>query len=82
MSIQDKIEKLEKEFRGLSGIEPGKKAELHGLIESIKSEASHIAKAGARASDLARTIRTFEGIHPKLVGVIDDISRLLSEIGI
>ncbi len=58
MGIQDKIEKLEKEFRALAGIEPRKKAELHGLIESIKSEVSHIAKAGARASDLARTIKT------------------------
>ena len=82
MTLQDDVRKLEEDLRGLAGIEPKKKAEILGLIESIKSRASDIVKAHIKVSDLAQSLKTFEGVHPKLLGTIDDIGRLLSEIGI
>ncbi len=80
--FKNDIEKLEKELRSLSGVEPQKKAELIDLVETVKSEASRIAQTRGRASELMESLKSFEGLHPRIVGMLDEACRLLGEIGI
>lgn len=80
--LQDKIKELEDALRGLSGVDPKKKARLLGLIESIKSESALISKTHAEISKIAGPVRAFEGAHPKLVEIVDELCLLLSRLGI
>lgn len=80
--IQDNIRKMEDAIRGLEVVDSKKKAELLGLLESLKSEADQLSKAHETLAGLAESLRAFEGAHPKLVELADELCLLLSRIGI
>lgn len=80
--IQNDLKKLEEGLRALETNDPNKKAELLGLAASLRSEMDELSKTHKTISDLADSVRTFEGAHPKVVELIEQLSRLLSSIGI
>ena len=80
--VQDNIKKLEGAIRGLKTIDPKKKTELLGLVESLKSETAQLSETHASIAQLAQSVKSFEGAHPKIVETVDEICQLLSHIGI
>jgi hypothetical protein len=80
--INDDIHKLENVIQGLQGLDSKKKAELLGLIDSLKAQTDRLTQTHTAIGRLAQSIKAFEGAHPKLVEVVDEISHMLSQIGI
>ncbi|MBI4371197.1 MAG: DUF4404 family protein [Elusimicrobia bacterium] len=80
--IQDNLKKLEGAIRGLGAVDPKKKTELLGLVEALKAEAGRLSTTHQAIGRLTQSVRAFEGAHPKLVESVDEISRLLSSLGI
>ena len=80
--IKDTVKKLEVAVRALEAVDPKKKTELLGLIESLKSETDRLTTTHAAIEKLAESVRSFEGAHPTLVEIVDEICQKLSLIGI
>jgi len=80
--VKDHIEKLEAAITSLQSVDAQKKAELKDLVESLKSETLKISQTHKMIAQLNQSVKVFEGAHPQLVEIVDEIALLLSRIGI
>ena len=91
--IEETIAKIEARLRE-SELPPERRAELHQLLAELRSEArasrigpipaAHQEEDDARSaiSRLEENLTAFESSHPKLIGLVNRISAVLSNMGI
>lgn len=80
--VTDDIRKLEVAVRALEGVDSKKKSEILKIIESLKSRTDSLAQSHQAIARLVEAVKNFEGAHPKLVEIVDEISQMLGRIGI
>lgn len=95
--IEDTIAKIEERLRAEDSLPAEKRQELERLLAELRREASGLpSHARARRSDesdvmldaraavnrLGDNLAEFEATHPRLVGLVNRISTVLSNMGI
>jgi len=88
--IEDTINKIEERLRSAENLSPQKRAELESLLAELRAEVASLPRdKRPRDSDeedllnrLNQSVTGFETTHPQLVGIVNRISTILSNMGI
>jgi len=84
--IEETLAKIEAALREARVADPKNKAELIALLERLKLEVQNESRSqdilGAAGAGLRDAALEFETTHPKLAGIVGEISLMLAKIGI
>jgi hypothetical protein len=89
--IEETINRIEERLRSAENLSAEKKAELQSLLQELREEVATLPQSQNLAEQrddedlmdrLNQSVTEFETTHPQLIGIVNRISTILSNMGI
>lgn len=91
--IENTIARIEARLRTAQSLPPGEREELQRLLDQLRAESRSLPREPSSSIDedddvqgalghLQESLTEFETTHPQLVGIVNRISTILSNMGI